>query len=80
MLRRVFPLVRRAPLSGLVARLDLMLSDPRAFARNPAEATRLSQQRADLQRALEGAEEEWLELSRELEAMNGGQDVLRSNR
>ncbi len=57
--------------SGLIARVDLMLSDPRAFERNPAEATRLSQQRADLQRALDAAEEEWLELSSELEAMTG---------
>ena len=55
--------------SDLIARVDLTLSDPRAFERNPAEATRLSQQRADLQRALDAAEEEWLELSSELEAM-----------
>ncbi len=55
--------------SGLIARVDLMLSDSRAFERNPAEATKLSQQRADLQRALDAAEEEWLELSSELEAM-----------
>ncbi|MCI4678363.1 ABC-F family ATP-binding cassette domain-containing protein [Rhodoblastus acidophilus] len=58
--------------SDLVARVDLMLSDPRAFERNPAEATKLSQQRAELQRALTAAEEEWLELSAELEAFAGG--------
>ncbi|WP_298352214.1 ABC-F family ATP-binding cassette domain-containing protein [Rhodoblastus sp.] len=58
--------------SDLIARVDLMLSDPRAFERNPAEATRLSQQRADLERALHAAEEEWLELSSELEATNAG--------
>ncbi|MGP7982460.1 ATP-binding cassette domain-containing protein, partial [Rhodoblastus sp.] len=55
--------------SDLIARVDLTLSDPRAFERNPAEATRLSQQRADLQRALDAAEEEWLDLSSELESM-----------
>ena len=58
--------------SGLIARVDLMLSDPRAFERNPAEAAKLSQQRADLERALMAAEEEWLELSAELEAFAGG--------
>jgi ATP-binding cassette subfamily F protein 3 len=49
-----------------------MLADPRAFERSPAEATRLSQQRAELERALNAAEEEWLELSSELEALTGG--------
>ena len=58
--------------SDLIARVDLMLADPRAFERSPAEATRLSQQRAELQRALDAAEEEWLELSSELEALTGG--------
>jgi ATP-binding cassette subfamily F protein 3 len=56
----------------LIARVDLMLADPRAFERSPAEATRLSQQRAELERALNAAEEEWLELSSELEALTGG--------
>jgi ATP-binding cassette subfamily F protein 3 len=56
----------------LIARVDLMLADPRAFERSPAEATRLSQQRAELERALNAAEEEWLELSSDLEALTGG--------
>ena len=37
--------------ADLIARVDLMLADPRAFERNPAEAVKLSQQRAELERA-----------------------------
>ncbi len=63
---------KMAKFTGLIARVDLMLSDPRAFERNPAEATRLSQQRAELERALTATEEEWLDLSAELEAITAG--------
>ena len=38
--------------ADLIARVDLMLADPRAFERSPAEASKLSQQRAELERAL----------------------------
>ncbi len=58
--------------TGLIARIDLALADPRAFERSPAEATKLSQQRAELERALVAAEEEWLELSSEYEAAVSG--------
>ena len=58
--------------TGLIGRIDLALADPRAFERNPAEATKLSQQRAELERALVAAEEEWLDLSSEYEALVSG--------
>ncbi len=57
--------------TGLISRIDLALADPRAFERSPGEASKLSQQRAELERALTGAEEEWLELSAEYEALVG---------
>jgi ATP-binding cassette subfamily F protein 3 len=52
----------------LLARVDKMLADPNAFARDPVKAKQLSQQRGDLERALTVAEEEWLLLTSELEA------------
>jgi len=58
--------------SGLIAKVDLMLADPRAFERNPAEALKLSQQRAELEKALAAAEEEWLDLSGEYESLVNG--------
>lgn len=63
---------KMARFSELIARVDLMLADPRAFERNPAEAVKLSQQRAELEKALAGAEEEWLELSSEYESLLAG--------
>ena len=63
---------KMARFTGLIERIDLALADPRAFERSPAEATKLSQQRAELERALRPAEEEWLELSAEYEAAVGG--------
>jgi ATP-binding cassette subfamily F protein 3 len=63
---------KMARFTGLIERIDLALADPRAFERSPAEATKLSQQRAELERALMAAEEEWLELSAEYEAAVGG--------
>jgi len=63
---------KMARFTGLIQRIDLALADPRAFERSPSEATKLSQQRAELERALMAAEEEWLELSAEYEAAVGG--------
>jgi ATP-binding cassette subfamily F protein 3 len=63
---------KMARFTGLIARVDLTLADPRTFERNPAEAVKLSQQRAELEKALAAAEEEWLELSSEYEALVGG--------
>ena len=58
--------------AALIGKVDLMLADPRAFERNPSEAVKLSQQRAELEKALAAAEEEWLELSGEYEALMAG--------
>jgi ATP-binding cassette subfamily F protein 3 len=63
---------KMARFAGLIARVDQTLADPGAFERNPADASKLSQQRAELERALTLAEEEWLELSTEYEALLGG--------
>ncbi|MBK9082981.1 MAG: ABC-F family ATP-binding cassette domain-containing protein [Rhizobiales bacterium] len=52
----------------LIARVDEMLAKPDAFAKEPAKAAQLAQQRGELERALASAEEEWLTLSGELEA------------
>ena len=51
----------------LLARVDAALTAPDAFSRNPQEATRLAQQRADLAQALAAAEDQWLELAAEAE-------------
>ena len=59
---------RMAKFSGLITKVDDMLAHPDAYAKDPAKATQLAQQRAELVRALAGAEEEWLALSEELEA------------
>lgn len=52
-------------LGELLARVDAALADPDAFSRNPQEANRLAQQRADLATALAEAEDQWLALSDE---------------
>jgi ATP-binding cassette, subfamily F, member 3 len=64
---------KMARFTDLIARIDLTLADPRAFERNPAEATKLSQQRGVLEKALAAAEEEWLDLSAEYEALMAGE-------
>jgi ATP-binding cassette subfamily F protein 3 len=56
-----------AKFESLIARVDEALADPDAFVRGPQKAAQLAVQRRDLQRALAGAEEEWLKLSSELE-------------
>ncbi len=58
-------------LSGLIARVDAALVDPNAFSRDANKAQLLARQRADLQRALTAAEDEWLSLNSELEAAAG---------
>jgi ATP-binding cassette subfamily F protein 3 len=56
---------RMKKLGELLARVDAALTDPAAFSRNPQEANRLAQQRADLATALAEAEDQWLALSDE---------------
>ena len=56
---------RMKKLGELLARVDAALADPSAFSRNPQEASRLAQQRADLAAALAEAEDQWLALSDE---------------
>ncbi len=54
---------RMEKFSGLLARIDEMLVRPDAFAKDAAKAAQLAQQRAEVERALMAAEEEWLELT-----------------
>ncbi len=55
-------------LSGLVTRIDAALVDPNAYSRDKNKAAQLAQQRKELQRALETAEDEWLALTTQYEA------------
>ena len=55
-------------LSGLIARVDAALTDPNAYSRDKNKAGQLAQQRKELARALETAEDEWLALTTQLEA------------
>lgn len=57
-----------AKLTGLIEKVDTVLGNGAAFARDPDKARELSKQRAVLAKTLEAAEEEWLELSAELES------------
>jgi ATP-binding cassette subfamily F protein 3 len=52
----------------LLTKIDQALTAPDAFARDPEKASMLSSQRADVERALMAAEEEWLLLSEQLDA------------
>jgi ATP-binding cassette subfamily F protein 3 len=54
-------------LTDLVTRIDAALVDPNAYSRDKNKATQLAQQRKDLQRALETAEDEWLALTTQFE-------------
>ncbi len=54
-------------LSGLIGRVDAAIGDGEAFQREPAKAAELARQRADLAASLAQAEDEWLEVSTELE-------------
>lgn len=58
---------RIAKLTGLIEKVDGVLGNGAAFARDPEKALQLSRQRAELAEALTAAEEEWLGLSEELE-------------
>jgi ATP-binding cassette subfamily F protein 3 len=52
---------------NLIARVDAALAAPDAFRRDAQKVSQLATQRRDLQHALAAAEEEWLQLSSELE-------------
>ncbi|RYB02053.1 ABC-F family ATP-binding cassette domain-containing protein [Lichenibacterium ramalinae] len=54
-------------LTDLVTRIDAALVDPNAYSRDKNKAAQLAQQRKDLQRALETAEDEWLALTTQFE-------------
>jgi ATP-binding cassette subfamily F protein 3 len=56
-----------AKFEGLIARVDAALAEPDAFTRDPQKASQLATQRHDLVSALATAEEEWLQLSSDLE-------------
>ena len=55
-------------LSGLITRIDAALIDPNAYSRDKNKASQLAQQRKDLQRALDLAEDEWLSMTTRYEA------------
>ncbi len=50
-------------LSGVIGKVDVALSDPQAFAREPAKAAELARMRTEAAEALARAEDEWLEVS-----------------
>jgi len=52
-------------LQGLLARIDEALAAPEAFTKDPAKASQLAGQRAEVERTLARIEEEWLTLSEE---------------
>ncbi len=54
--------------TDLIARIDALLGEGQAFARDPRKAAELAQQRSDLGAALATAEDEWLALSAEAES------------
>ena len=58
---------RMTKFEGLAKRIDEALAKPGAFAKDPARAGQLAQQRAEVSRAIAAAEDEWLELQAELE-------------
>lgn len=59
---------RMARFNALLQRVDAVLTDPALFKEQPAKAASLSFQRAELERGLMAAEEEWLALSEEYES------------
>jgi ATP-binding cassette, subfamily F, member 3 len=56
-----------AKFQDLLARVDEALATPEAFSASPGQAAQLARQRGDLARALAAAEDEWLQLSAEVE-------------
>jgi ATP-binding cassette subfamily F protein 3 len=59
---------RMAKLTAAIQKIDSALEDGTAFRENAAKAGEISKMRADAASALATAEEEWLELSGEIEA------------
>ncbi|GGY43145.1 ABC-F family ATP-binding cassette domain-containing protein [Parvularcula lutaonensis] len=57
--------------SALIAKLDDALADPALYEKDPAKAADLNKKRADAVRALEAAEEAWLEASAAYEEASG---------
>jgi ATP-binding cassette, subfamily F, member 3 len=62
---------RMKKFEGLLRRVDEALAQPDAFTRDPGKAAQLAQQRAELERAIAAAEDEWLTLSAEYEDAAG---------
>ena len=58
---------RIAKFETLLKRIDTVLAAPDAFTKDPAKAAEISRQRNDVERAIAKAEEEWLEISTEIE-------------
>ncbi|MDB5571735.1 MAG: putative transporter ATP-binding protein, partial [Hyphomicrobiales bacterium] len=58
---------RMKKFEDLMSRIDDALAKPGAFAKDPARAGQLAQQRHECEKALGLAEEEWLTLTEELE-------------
>jgi ATP-binding cassette subfamily F protein 3 len=61
---------RMTKLGDAIAKIDAALEDGTAFRKDPAKASELARRRADAAEALAALEEEWLELSGEIEAAN----------
>ena len=59
---------RMAKLSEVIAKVDTALADGSAFLKDPQKATELSRMRAEAAETLQAAEEEWLNVSGEIEA------------
>ncbi|GLS60641.1 ABC-F family ATP-binding cassette domain-containing protein [Methylobacterium haplocladii] len=59
---------RMQKLSAAIGKIDAALGDGTAFLKDAAKAGELAKMRADAATALERAEEEWLDLSTEIEA------------
>jgi ATP-binding cassette subfamily F protein 3 len=61
---------RMAKLSDVIGKVDAALVDGSAFQKDPAKASELARMRAEAAEALAAAEEEWLNVSSEIEAAN----------
>jgi ATP-binding cassette subfamily F protein 3 len=58
---------RMAKLSEVIGKIDTALADGSAFRKDPAKATELARMRAEAAGTLAAVEEEWLEVSGEIE-------------
>ncbi len=63
---------RMTKFESLIRRIDEALAAPDAFSKDTAKAAQIAQQRAELERALREAEDEWLILSDEYEVALAG--------